>query len=122
MSTRKQPQVFLIWAVAGLAVVAGAGLFLFRPRTVEFHNASPVQVSDVTVQAFFRRHTAPQIEPGETARWSFRGISAMGLTVIRKEGRSGMKIDAMSDVIEPGATYVLVEIAKDGKLTWKSRK
>jgi hypothetical protein len=95
---------------------------VLRPRVVEFHNASPVRLSDVTVGAFLRRRSAAHIEPGETVRWSFRGISDMGLTVIRREGQSGMKIDGMSDVVEPGATYVLVEITKDGKLRWHSRK
>ena len=122
MSIRKRLTVPLIWVVAGLAGVAGADLFLFRPRVVEFHNASQVRVSDVTVGAFFGRHTAAQIEPGETVHWSFRGISDMGLTVARREGRSDMKIDAMADVIEPGATYVMVEINTDGKLRWRSRK
>ena len=90
--------------VVGLFVIA-----VYRPRVVEIQNKSTDAVTEITVVAFGRKNGLSVLGPGASVRWSFMGRFDQGLFVARK-GRAGMKLDAMSDVVDPGARYLLVTL------------
>lgn len=113
------------WLAVWLTAAIGIGLFaiaVYRPRVVEIQNKSAVAITQITVVAFGRTKSLSVLGPGASFRWSFAGRHDQGLFVARKAAGSGMKFDAMSDVIDPGARYLLVELLPQEQLSWKSGK
>ena len=110
-----------VWLSAAVILILAA-IAIFRPRVVEIQNKSALAVTEITVVAFGRKNSLSGLRPGASVRWSFMGRSDQGLFVARNSAVSGMKFDAMSDVVDPGARYLRVEFLPQDQLSWKSGK
>jgi hypothetical protein len=113
------------WLVAGCGVAILIGLFVsmaYRPRVVEVRNRSDVSVTEITVLAFSRKNTLSILRPGASVKWSFMGRFDQGLFVARTATGLEMKLDAMADVVDPQARYLVVELLPQGQLSWKSSR
>jgi hypothetical protein len=108
--------------VVGLVVViALLGALVFRTRVIEVTNSSTGPVTNVTIAAFGGKHGIANIKAGETVRWSFRGLPSQGLVVAWDSG-SGMRIEAMSDVVGFRATHLQIRLRPGDRLDWESSR